>query len=219
MLQSNNTSDAIDLSLVIEDSGRGMSAEYQRTKMFLPFSQEDPFTSGTGLGLSIIKQIVESLNGTIEVRSTVGVGTEIKVVIRLPHGQAENAKQDEALLRAPEALKDMSVSIMTESDTRGGKRGLKTRESMHKACQNFNMKISEEMDMGAEVSIPDVDFLLTDSPSLDQLLRKPSASRASRMPLSVVCICTDTAEKIAMEHRLSRQIDALGWVAEIVTQP
>jgi hypothetical protein len=219
MLQSNCTPEAIDLTLTVEDSGRGMSADYQRTKMFLPFSQEDPFTSGTGLGLSIVKQIVESLTGTIEVRSTVDVGSEIKVVIRLPCGQAENAKQDHALLRAPSFLKDMSVSIMTESDTKGGKRGLRTRESMLKACQNFNMTISEELDVDAKVSMPDVDFLLTDSPSLDQLLGKPIGGRTNRMPLSIVCICTDIAEKTAMENRLGRHMDALGLVAEIVTQP
>jgi hypothetical protein len=113
----------------------------------------------------------------------------------------------------------MSVSIMTESDTKGGKRGLRTRESMLKACQNFNMTISEELDVDAKVSMPDVDFLLTDSPSLDQLLGKPIGGRMNRMPLSIVCICTDIAEKTAMENRLGRHMDALGLVAEIVTQP
>jgi hypothetical protein len=219
LLQSNSTSDAIDLTLIVEDSGRGMSAEFQRTKLFQPFSQEDSFSSGTGLGLSIVKQIIESLNGEIHVESTVGAGTQTTITIRLPVGQAENVKQDEALLRAPQELKGMSVAIITEPDTRGVERGEKTKASMFKACQNFQMTISEAVNLDEDVSIPDVDFLLTDSPSLDQLLRKPSSSSMHKNPLSTVCICTDLAEKMALESRLGRQMNALGWIAELVTQP
>lgn len=218
LLQSNNTPDLVGFTLLVEDSGRGMSNDYQRTKLFSPFSQEDPFSSGTGLGLSIVKQIVESLGGDIEVQSEVNVGTQIRVNVRLPCGQPENAKQDTTLLNAPDILRNASVCIMTEPDIRGGERGMKTKASMYNTCQNFNMSISNDIDASPDSAIPDVDFLLTDSPSLDQLLAKPSADRIGK-PLSVVCICTDTTEKIAVEHRVSRQLETLGWVAEVVTQP
>lgn len=216
MLQSNSAHDFINLSLKVEDSGRGMSSEYQRTKLFSPFSQEDPFSSGTGLGLSIVKQIVESLRGEIEVRSTIRVGTAISVSMRLPTAQIKDAK-DNDLLHAPDLLKGKTVSIITEPDTRGGVRGVKTKESMHNACRGFGMKIASTAD--AEASMVDVEFLLTDSPSLDHLIHKPSANRVNKSPLSVVCICTDTAERTAIENRLGRQIQALGWVAEVITQP
>lgn len=42
------------LSLVIKDSGRGMSPEYMERKLYHPFAQEDNFSSGIGLGLSIV---------------------------------------------------------------------------------------------------------------------------------------------------------------------
>ncbi|KAH7393002.1 sensor histidine kinase-like protein/response regulator [Pyrenochaeta sp. MPI-SDFR-AT-0127] len=215
MLQSSSARDSIDLSLTVEDSGRGMSAEYQRAKLFSPFSQEDPFSSGTGLGLSIVKQIVESLKGNIEVRSTIHVGTSICVSIRLPTGQVKDAQDHD--LHAPRALKGATVSVITEPDTRGGGRGLKTKESMLNACRGLGMKLARSTD--ADASIADVEFLLTDSPSLDHLIHKPSANRVNKSPLSVVCICTDTAERTAIENRLGRQIEALGWVAEIITQP
>jgi signal transduction histidine kinase len=207
---------SINVSLTIEDSGRGMSAEYQRTKLFSAFSQEDPFSSGTGLGLSIVKQIVESLKGGIEVNSTSETGTTIEVTMQLPMGTSEKTQQQD-LLGCPKVLKGTSVSILCEPDTRGGERGVKTKESMHSACQGFGMKISKDAD--AVNAIAEVDFLLTDSPSLDQLIQKPSSNRVNKSPLSVVCICTDTAEKTAVENRLGRQIEALGWLAEIVTQP
>jgi signal transduction histidine kinase len=214
LLQSPSNQQGVDLTLVIEDSGRGMSEEYQRTKLFSPFSQEDPFSSGTGLGLSIVKQIIESLKGEIEVNSTLNVGTEIKVSMRLPSAQNSSAEQDNAL-RAFRELDGLSVCIVTEADTSGGERGMKMKESMQNACQGFNMKTSGF----ADVSLSDVDLLLTDSASLSQLIKRPSASRVNKSPLSVVCICTDTAEKTTVEGQLMWQMDALGWIVEVVTQP
>lgn len=207
---------SMDVSLSVQDSGRGMSAEYQKTKLFSPFSQEDPFSSGTGLGLSIVKQIVESLKGEIEVQSTTNAGTTIKVSIPLPVGQIDKVIQHD-VLACPKVLKDTKVSIICEPETSGRQRGLKTQESMHNACVAFGMQISENME--AHKSISDVEFLLVDSPSLHNLIQTHSDSRVDKSPLSVVCICTDTAEKTVLEQRLSRQIDALGWIAEIVTQP
>jgi signal transduction histidine kinase len=217
LLQTNHTPQSIDLLLRVEDSGRGMSVEYQNSKLFSPFSQEDPFASGTGLGLSIVKQIVESLRGEIEVKSQLQVGTKIEVVLRLPLGQNETTKYTHDLLRAPEALRGTSVGIICECDSVGGERGMKIKESMQKSCQGFDMNIVD-----VTKSIPTnekIDFLLTDCPSLDQLLQEPSATWVKEYPLAVVCICTDTAEKTSLEKRLGRQINALGWVAEVVTQP
>jgi PAS domain S-box-containing protein len=61
------------VELVVTDTGRGISAEHL-SRIFDPY-----FTTkamGTGLGLSITHRIVEEHGGTIQVRSTVGKGTE-----------------------------------------------------------------------------------------------------------------------------------------------
>jgi signal transduction histidine kinase len=212
--QSSSNQQGVHMTLSIEDSGRGMSADYQRTKLFSPFSQEDPFSSGTGLGLSIVKQIIESLKGEIEVNSTLNVGTEMKVSMWLPAAQSNSTEQDHAL-RASNELNGLSVCIVTEADTCGGERGLKMKESMQAVCQGFNMKISGLPD----ASNSDIDLLLTDSASLTQLLQKPNASRVNKPPLSVVCICTDIAVKSALEAQLLQKMESLGWIVEILTQP
>lgn len=51
--------------------------------MFQPFSQENPLHTGTGLGLAIVNSIVKSdgVRGKVDVYSTQGVGTEIRVTI------------------------------------------------------------------------------------------------------------------------------------------
>ncbi|KAJ4378868.1 hypothetical protein N0V86_005742 [Didymella sp. IMI 355093] len=217
LVQTGSTPQHINLRLTVEDSGRGMSVDFQKTKLFSPFSQEDPFASGTGLGLSIVKQIVESLKGDINVKSNVSVGTQIDVTIQLPIGSNEATNVGRNLLDAPDSLRGASVSILCECDSIGGQRGMKVKESMSNACQGFNMDILDIYD--PNLSNKNVDFLLTDSPSLDRLLQESSASWVNETPLTVICVCTDTAEKTNLEKRLGRQIEALGWTAEVLTQP
>ncbi len=63
----------------IKDTGIGMSEEFV-AHIFEPFEREKTSTisgiPGTGLGMAITKNIVDMMNGSIEVRSKQGVGTE-----------------------------------------------------------------------------------------------------------------------------------------------
>jgi hypothetical protein len=67
----------------VSDSGRGITREFLKTKLFTPFSQEDTLASGTGLGMSIVQQIVQLLGGDIDVKSQVNVGTTVTVTFVL----------------------------------------------------------------------------------------------------------------------------------------
>ena len=79
----------------IKDTGIGMSEEFV-SRIFEPFERERNSTTsgiqGTGLGMAITKNIVEMMNGTIDVKSRQGVGTEFVVSIsfRLSTGQKES---------------------------------------------------------------------------------------------------------------------------------
>jgi len=74
----------------VEDTGIGMDPE-QVSILFEPFRQASEGTSreyeGTGLGLAVTKQVVDQMDGEIEVETEPGVGTCFTV--RLPRG-AEN---------------------------------------------------------------------------------------------------------------------------------
>jgi signal transduction histidine kinase/CheY-like chemotaxis protein len=72
-----------ELVLNIMDSGRGMSGEYMEQKLYTPFAQEDSFAPGVGLGLSIVWSIVNQVRGMIHVRSEVGKGTDVEIIIPL----------------------------------------------------------------------------------------------------------------------------------------
>src|SRR5574344_1305616 len=82
--------------MVVQDTGIGMSAEFQKT-MFEPFTQEHRAEArniaGTGLGLTIVKKIVTLMNGTISVESTEGKGTKITVNLPLQSVKTEEKKR------------------------------------------------------------------------------------------------------------------------------
>ena len=65
----------------VEDNGQGIP-EANMVRIFEPFYTTKPVGKGTGLGLSICYGIIDKSGGTINVSSTVGVGTTFTV--RLP---------------------------------------------------------------------------------------------------------------------------------------
>ena len=72
--------------LAVKDTGIGIPPEHQE-RVFERFYRVDKSHSkesgGTGLGLSIVKHAVQDLGGRIELDSTPGEGTEIKVYLPL----------------------------------------------------------------------------------------------------------------------------------------
>lgn len=68
------------VSIEIEDNGPGMP-EHVKKRIFEPFFTTKSVGKGTGLGLSIVYSIIENHNGTLEVTSTMGVGTNFKITL------------------------------------------------------------------------------------------------------------------------------------------
>lgn len=66
----------------VTDTGRGMSEDFIRSKLFKPFSTTKK--GGLGVGLAQCRGIVEAHGGTIDARSRVGEGTVFTV--RVPAG-------------------------------------------------------------------------------------------------------------------------------------
>ncbi|MEN9866675.1 MAG: hypothetical protein RL748_2265, partial [Pseudomonadota bacterium] len=89
--------ETVKLKITVEDSGIGMSAE-QLGRLFVAFSQADASTTrrfgGSGLGLTICKRLVELMQGSISVRSQVGIGSEFCVTLPLETGSESALAHD-----------------------------------------------------------------------------------------------------------------------------
>ncbi len=85
----------------ISDTGIGMSEKFLQ-QIFNPFSQEHSDArsvySGTGLGMAIVKNLLDAMQGTIEIKSEVGVGSTFVITIPFEIAQQipeqEKAKQE-----------------------------------------------------------------------------------------------------------------------------
>jgi hypothetical protein len=63
------------VKLIVSDCGYGMSEDFVRHNIYLPFAQQDPVASGIGLGLSLVKRNVDSLGGTVDIETDQASGT------------------------------------------------------------------------------------------------------------------------------------------------
>ncbi|MDZ4878975.1 MAG: Sensor histidine kinase RcsC [Chroococcidiopsis cubana SAG 39.79] len=100
----------------IEDSGIGIASE-QLEEIFQPFQQvgeNSRKTEGTGLGLAISRQLVEMMGGTLQVKSTLGVGSTFWLDLDLPatHSLTDTA----ALKRTILAVKGDKRKILVVDD-------------------------------------------------------------------------------------------------------
>lgn len=71
----------------VQDTGIGMSEEFQK-HLFEAFAQEDTGSvglfQGTGLGMTIAKRLIDRMNGTLTVDSTLGVGSTFTLTLSFP---------------------------------------------------------------------------------------------------------------------------------------
>ncbi|KAK6346411.1 hypothetical protein TWF730_010737 [Orbilia blumenaviensis] len=137
--------------LTVSDSGRGISEDFLRTKLYIPFSQENAMSSGTGLGMSIVRQILDILGGTIDVKSKLGVGTEVIVTLLLhrsaPISTTPNSRGREEGLelipRARAAASKKSIAFLGFSDAIPALRYMK-RSLVKYSKEWYGMNVVEE---------------------------------------------------------------------------
>ena len=74
--------DGEHISIWVKDTGKGI-AESDQERIFERFVKLDEYVPGTGLGLSVAKSHAESLGGTINLESRLGVGSTFRVELPL----------------------------------------------------------------------------------------------------------------------------------------
>ncbi len=101
------------LCFTVTDTGIGMSEDFL-PRIFDAFAQEDSSTTSqygsSGLGLAITKNIVEMMNGSIDVQSRKGEGSTFTVTVTLADAIRSETEKDAPQIR-PE---DMTVLIVDD---------------------------------------------------------------------------------------------------------
>lgn len=122
----NNIGDNIhNYIIIVKDNGRGID-EKDMPSLFDLYTRgaydNDISVEGTGLGLSISKQIIELMNGTIDVDSKLGEGTTFTVKLPLQYvvrtqadkNVTDNGK-DNNIIKNDQSLSDIKVMVVDDN--------------------------------------------------------------------------------------------------------
>lgn len=138
-----------------------MSSDYLKYKLFVPFSQENTLSPGMGLGLSIVQQLARGVGGSVDVRSSVGVGTLVEVLIPLEQDLEDTA----SMLTAVEhdrpsydvqrrLLSGRTVCLITpESYVAMVSPGLQVTNRMHKRSRAVEQALKTNAGAALEMNI------------------------------------------------------------------
>ncbi|KAH8172137.1 histidine kinase-, DNA gyrase b-, and HSP90-like ATPase domain-containing protein [Sarocladium implicatum] len=197
------------VKLIVHDTGKGISDEYLRHKLFKSFSQEDELSPGTGLGLSLVKMITSQLRGQISVDSKVGVGTTVTVTLPL---------EPSRLFKAPVELSTAEQEFEDQRRDLAGLRirieGFASQWSLHlrgiveHICSRW-LELRIVQDGGDEVA----DIALWSSDALPESVQ--DVVQLSRTPNVVMCRDAVGAHRLLTSFRNTGQ----GQNFDFISQP
>jgi len=190
------------LTLVVEDTGTGMSAEEQQ-RVFGAFERLSNAATqdGFGLGLSIVKQIVGMLGGTIRLESEKGEGS--RFTVELPMNTADigieeqTAAESLAHIERPYSVIVLDDNPMVLSMTKEMYAGI----GVH--CDTFTT-IGDAMEAMRQHTY---DLMITDMkmPEINgyevlELLRSSSVSNSKEIPIVVATASGSCSEEELLEN-------------------
>lgn len=122
---------------VISDTGIGISEEFLE-HIFEPFAQEksDARTvyRGTGLGMSIVKSLLDSMGGSIEIESKVGVGSTFYVTIPF------------------EIAEDQTGGNASDADKTGSAAESENGKNSADSISGMNILVAEDNELNMEIA-------------------------------------------------------------------
>lgn len=205
------------VSIRVTDTGIGMTPDQLR-HVFTPFTQADVSISrrfgGTGLGVSIARQLVDLMGGTLEVQSTLGVGSVFEVRIPLEPGKEPSLNPDDPHLPQLPPLRilvadDVSLNqeLLTLALEQHGHSVIAT-DNGHKVLELLS---EEDFDVALlDVHMPELDGLETARRWREQ------ERREARLPLPLIAL---TASVMESDRRAAQEAGMNGFATKPLDLP
>ncbi|KAI9645526.1 hypothetical protein NHQ30_006268 [Ciborinia camelliae] len=206
------SSDGDLVVLQVSDSGKGISSEFLKSKLFIAFSQESSLAPGTGLGLHIVDSLVRMYNGTIDVQSQIGHGTT--VTVKLPLAKAASGSPSVVPANSPpkdqvdevkRLLKQSNYSTFSTHGFQSGSSGY-LKKSLHSYLTYW-------FDLNHDVDDSAANIAFVTEERLELFLSDLMMDGASKPSLIIV------VRYVASHGYTSQQSSAIGIPLETLTVP
>ena len=189
------------VGIVVRDDGPGIAPERQHL-LFQPFNRlgaQGGVVPGHGLGLAISQQLAEAMQGTLELRSTPGVGTEAVLRLPLAH-EAAVATTVTTMTDARAHIAEAAVRVLCIEDNPVN--ALLMREALALRPGEIELRMAGSGEQGLEVRaswLPDLVLLDMSLPGIDghEVLRRMRA-QPNLSELPCVAVSAD-----AMPHQIA----------------
>jgi signal transduction histidine kinase/CheY-like chemotaxis protein len=185
------------------DAGRGMTRDFIKHNLLVPFAQQDPLDTGTGLGLTLVQSAVQALDGETAIDTDESRGTEVSVSLPLSRiaGELNNSNGDAvphfSLSDVPD-IPPPTVRLLAPS------RWEKLDNPRNQRCLGAlsgslarTLRTWLDLDFGtweASEAIPDIVFLVHDDIERLRLLAKDSFAKVRK-----VVLCPDSQSEAAVQ--------------------
>ncbi|MDQ1235971.1 nitrogen-specific signal transduction histidine kinase/CheY-like chemotaxis protein [Paenibacillus sp. SORGH_AS306] len=176
------------VQIIIRDTGIGMSAT-QLSHLFHNYSQvhksDDHHYGGTGLGLAITKQLIELMNGKIEVKSEVDIGTEISIVFNF-----KKYMEVPAIPFKKDLLSLMNVMVLDQNKT--------SSQLICNLLIEWGASVTYRLEMNEEffedIQESTYDLILIDLRTINPHLWEREKANLKKQPLAVLAPLGDKVE-------------------------
>ncbi|ESU15369.1 hypothetical protein FGSG_08031 [Fusarium graminearum PH-1] len=201
------------VTLVIEDSGRGISEEFLKNGIFKPFSQEDELSTGTGLGLSFVQKLTSQLGGRISIVSQHNVGTKVTVSLPLTLSPIQELPAEQPA-EGQNTCRGLRARVVNNVKSLGHASPIVSAEDAvleTLCCDHIGMKLCTESD--ADRLAPDV--IIVTNPTIYDLCRPAKPWRG--LPVIVLCSNALVAHKYESACKLAGQTQLHDFISQPLT--
>jgi signal transduction histidine kinase/ActR/RegA family two-component response regulator len=201
--------------MLFHDTGVGMSKEFL-PKLFDLFSQDIDNSrtnyQGTGLGMTITKQFVEMMNGQIDVKSEINVGTDFTVEI--PFAINHDVKSPEVQVQNDVALAGYNILLVEDNEI--------NVEIAEEILKNKGAKITvakngkDAIDICASSEKSYFNLILMDimMPEMDGLTATRTIRNMKRTDMQTVPIIAMTANAFVDDRKAAMEAGMNGYVTK-----